>query len=156
MGYLDEDGYLCIVDRRTDMIVSGGVNIYPAEVESALESHGLVLGTAVIGLPDEDYGNRAHAIVQIAFDIATTTPARCAARNCGRCALKLTGQSTDSRENRQANSRDKRRDKRIGNLRQRMLHHPAPAALRRKHGRIGIKACMATKSTRRNECTDHE
>ena len=65
MGYLDEEGYLYIVDRRTDMIVSGGVNIYPAEVEAAIDSHSVVVGAVAIGLPDEDLGNRVHAIVQV-------------------------------------------------------------------------------------------
>lgn len=65
LGYVDEDGYLYISDRRTDMVVSGGVNIYPAEIESALDSHPDVGSNAVIGLPDDDLGNRVHAIVQL-------------------------------------------------------------------------------------------
>jgi bile acid-coenzyme A ligase len=64
MGYLDEDGYLFLVDRRTDLIISGGSNIYPAEVEGAIESHPDVLSCAAIGLPDEDLGARVHAIVE--------------------------------------------------------------------------------------------
>ena len=64
LGYLDAEGYLYITDRRTDMIVSGGVNVYPAEVEGVLEAHPSVLSSAVIGLPDEDLGQRVHAIVQ--------------------------------------------------------------------------------------------
>jgi bile acid-coenzyme A ligase len=65
IGHLDEDGYLYVSDRRTDMIVSGGVNIYPAEIESALEGHAAVECCVVIGLPDADLGNRVHAIVQL-------------------------------------------------------------------------------------------
>jgi bile acid-coenzyme A ligase len=64
LGWMDEDGYLYISDRRTDMIVSGGANIYPAEVEAALESHPQVLSAVVVGLPDDDLGQRAHAVVQ--------------------------------------------------------------------------------------------
>jgi bile acid-coenzyme A ligase len=64
LGYLDEDGYLYLVDRRTDMIVSGGANVYPAEVEAALDAHPQVSTSAVIGLPDDDLGQRVHAIVQ--------------------------------------------------------------------------------------------
>lgn len=64
MGYLDEDGYLFLVDRRTDLIITGGANVYPAEVEGAIESHPAVRSCAVIGLPDEDLGARVHAIVQ--------------------------------------------------------------------------------------------
>jgi len=63
MGWMDEDGYLFIADRRTDMIVSGGINIYPAEVEAAIEAHPRVRSSAVIGLPDAEYGAVVHAIV---------------------------------------------------------------------------------------------
>jgi len=65
MGYMDEDGYLYLADRRTDLIVSGGVNIYPAEVEAAIDSHPGVRASAVIGLPDEDMGSVVHAIVDV-------------------------------------------------------------------------------------------
>lgn len=63
MGYLDEDGYLYLVDRKADMILVGGANVYPAEIEAALDAHAAVRSSAVIGLPDEDLGNRIHAIV---------------------------------------------------------------------------------------------
>jgi bile acid-coenzyme A ligase len=63
MGYLDEEGYLYLVDRKTDMIVSGGANVYPAEVEAAIDSHPAVRSSAVIGLPDDDLGQRVHALV---------------------------------------------------------------------------------------------
>ncbi len=66
MGWLDRDGYLYIADRRTDMILVGGVNIYPAEIEAAVEALPEVLCCAVIGLPDADLGNRVHAIVELA------------------------------------------------------------------------------------------
>jgi bile acid-coenzyme A ligase len=64
MGYLDADGYLYLTDRRTDMILCGGRNIYPAQVEAALDAHPAVQSSAVIGLPDDDLGQRVHAIVQ--------------------------------------------------------------------------------------------
>lgn len=64
MGYLDEDGWLFIADRRTDMIVTGGANVYPAEVEAALDAHPAVKSSIVIGLPDDDMIARVHAIVQ--------------------------------------------------------------------------------------------
>ena len=63
MGYFDEDGYLYLADRQTDMILSGGANIYPAEVEAAIDSCAGVRSSAVIGLPHEDLGNFVHAIV---------------------------------------------------------------------------------------------
>ncbi len=64
LGYFDEDGYLYLVDRKTDMIVSGGANVFPAEVEAALDAHPAVETSAVIGLPGGDLGQRIHAIVQ--------------------------------------------------------------------------------------------
>lgn len=66
MGYLDADGYLYLSDRRTDMIVTGGENVYPAEIEAALDQHPAVRSSAAIGLPDDDLGQRIHAIVDVA------------------------------------------------------------------------------------------
>jgi bile acid-coenzyme A ligase len=71
MGWKDEDGYLYLSDRATDMILVGGANVYPAEIESALEEHPDVRSSCVIGLPDEEYGNLVHAIVQAADPIPT-------------------------------------------------------------------------------------
>jgi bile acid-coenzyme A ligase len=64
MGRLDADGYLYLGDRAADMILSGGANIYPAEIESAIQEHPSVRSCAVIGLPDEDKGNVVHAIIE--------------------------------------------------------------------------------------------
>jgi bile acid-coenzyme A ligase len=64
LGYLDADGFLYLVDRRTDMIVTGGENVYPAELEGAIDAHPGVGSSCVIGLPDEDLGQRIHAIVE--------------------------------------------------------------------------------------------
>jgi bile acid-coenzyme A ligase len=63
VGWFDADGYLYLADRKTDMILVGGSNVYPAEVEAALDAHPAVRSSAVIGLPDEDLGSRVHAIV---------------------------------------------------------------------------------------------
>ncbi len=63
MGSLDADGYLYLSDRQTDMILAGGANIYPAEIEAALDEHPRVRSCAVIGLPDDDLGNTVHAIL---------------------------------------------------------------------------------------------
>lgn len=65
LGYVDDDGYLYIADRRVDLIVSGGANVYPAEVEAALSEHPDLADVAVIGVPDEEWGKRVHAIVQV-------------------------------------------------------------------------------------------
>jgi bile acid-coenzyme A ligase len=64
LGYLDENGLLYLVDRRVDMIISGGANIYPAEVETALMDHPKVADVVVIGLKDDEWGRRVHAIVE--------------------------------------------------------------------------------------------
>ncbi len=66
MGSLDEDGYLYLADRRTDMILTGGRNVYPALVEAAIDTHPAVRSSAVIGLPDDDMGQHVHAIVETA------------------------------------------------------------------------------------------
>jgi bile acid-coenzyme A ligase len=65
LGWLDADGYLYLSDRKSDMVLVGGVNVYPAEVESALDGHPLVASSCVVGLPDEDLGNVLHAVVQL-------------------------------------------------------------------------------------------
>jgi len=62
MGYLDAQGYLYIYDRKRDMIISGGENVYPAEVENVLYSHPAVLDVAVIGVPDEQWGEAVKAV----------------------------------------------------------------------------------------------
>ncbi len=64
LGWVDEEGYLYIADRRVDLIISGGANVYPAEVEAALHDHPALADLAVIGVPDEEWGRRVHAIVQ--------------------------------------------------------------------------------------------
>ena len=64
VAYLDDEGYLYICDRKKDMIISGGVNIYPAEIEAVIHEHPAVLDVAVFGVPDDEWGERVHAIVQ--------------------------------------------------------------------------------------------
>jgi acyl-CoA synthetase (AMP-forming)/AMP-acid ligase II len=64
-AYMDEDGFIFIVDRVKDMIISGGENVYSAETEEALYSHKAVAECAVIGVPDETWGERVHAIVRL-------------------------------------------------------------------------------------------
>jgi acyl-CoA synthetase (AMP-forming)/AMP-acid ligase II len=64
IGYLDEDDYLFIVDRAKDMIITGGFNVYSAEVEQVLLAHPAVQDCAVVGLPDEKWGERVTAVVQ--------------------------------------------------------------------------------------------
>ncbi len=64
IGYLDEDGYLFLCDRSSDMIISGGVNIYPAEIESELSCHPAVADVAVFGIPHDDWGEEIKAVVE--------------------------------------------------------------------------------------------
>jgi long-chain acyl-CoA synthetase len=89
VGYLDEDGYLFISDRAKDMIISGGVNIYPAEVEGVLSSHPSVADVAVIGIPDAEWGEQVKAIVELvdtavaSEELATELIAYCRERLAG-------------------------------------------------------------------------
>ncbi|MBV1893659.1 MAG: AMP-binding protein, partial [Ilumatobacteraceae bacterium] len=64
MGYLDDEGWLFLSDRKADMIISGGVNIYPAEIEGTLLAHPEVADAAVIGVPDDEWGESVKAVVQ--------------------------------------------------------------------------------------------
>lgn len=72
MGYLDADHYLFLVDRAKDMIISGGENIYTAEVESAISTHDAVVDVAVIGIPSEEWGEAVHAVVVVAEGATVT------------------------------------------------------------------------------------
>jgi len=65
IGHLDADGFLYIVDRRADMIITGGANVFPAEVESALAGHPGIADVVVIGVSDARWGRRVHAVVQL-------------------------------------------------------------------------------------------
>ncbi len=64
IGHVDSDGYLFLADRRTDLIISGGVNIWPAEVEAAILAHPRIHSCAVLGAPDDDLGQRVHAVIE--------------------------------------------------------------------------------------------
>jgi long-chain acyl-CoA synthetase len=70
IGYLDDDGYLFLCDRKSDMIISGGTNIYPAEVEAEIIMHPKVADVAVFGIPDDDWGEQVKAVVQPAAGVA--------------------------------------------------------------------------------------
>lgn len=70
LGHVDADGYFYLSDRRTDMIVAGGVNIFPAQVEAVIGEHPGVAASAVVGLPDDDLGQRVHAVVQATPGVA--------------------------------------------------------------------------------------
>jgi acyl-CoA synthetase (AMP-forming)/AMP-acid ligase II len=72
MGYLDSDGYLYLTDRKNFMIISGGVNIYPAEIEACLVMHPAVADVAVFGVPDQEMGELVQAVVQPAEGVAGT------------------------------------------------------------------------------------
>jgi bile acid-coenzyme A ligase len=64
LGWLDDEGYLFLADRRVDLIITGGANVYPAEVEAVLSGHPATGDVVVIGIPDAEWGKRVHAIVQ--------------------------------------------------------------------------------------------
>ncbi len=65
IGYLDDEGNLLLTDRRHNMIISGGVNVYPQEIENVLIGHPLVADVAVFGVPDDDLGQRVMAVVEL-------------------------------------------------------------------------------------------
>jgi acyl-CoA synthetase (AMP-forming)/AMP-acid ligase II len=69
VGYLDEEGYLYLTDRKTFMIISGGVNIYPQQIEDALALHPKVADVAVIGVPNPDLGEEVKAVVEPALGV---------------------------------------------------------------------------------------
>jgi len=70
IGYVDEEGYLFLTDRESHMIIVGGVNVYPQEIESTLLSHPAVEDAAVIGVPDADLGERIKAVIQLSADVS--------------------------------------------------------------------------------------
>ncbi|MFK8845307.1 acyl-CoA synthetase [Streptomyces sp. Ac-502] len=89
LGHLDEDGYLFLRDRKIDMIISGGVNIYPAEIEAALLAHPAVADAAAFGIPHDDWGEQVKAVVEPADGyvpepaLADAILAHCAERLAG-------------------------------------------------------------------------
>jgi long-chain acyl-CoA synthetase len=70
VGYIDDDGFLYLTDRKTFMIISGGVNIYPQECENLLITHPKVQDAAVFGVPNEDLGEEVKAVVQLMPEVA--------------------------------------------------------------------------------------
>jgi long-chain acyl-CoA synthetase len=90
LGRVDRDGYLYLTGRSLDTIISGGVNIYPAEVEAVLASHPAVRDAAVFGVPDDEFGERVAAVVELsptaglaADDVPETLDAHCRAQLAG-------------------------------------------------------------------------
>jgi long-chain acyl-CoA synthetase len=90
VGHVDDDGYLWLSDRKIDMIISGGVNIYPAEIEQVLGGHPLVADVAVIGVPNEEYGEEVKAIV-VLNDGAAADPGAAVERLRAACRDQLAG-----------------------------------------------------------------
>jgi long-chain acyl-CoA synthetase len=75
VGFLDDDGYLFLTDRKSDMVISGGVNIYPREIEEVLHRHPAVADVAVFGIPDEQWGESLKAVVEPRADAAVSVDA---------------------------------------------------------------------------------
>ncbi len=69
LGYIDDEGYLYLVDRKNDMIISGGSNVYPREIEDVLNDHPAVREAAAVGIADETWGEIVHAVVAVRFDV---------------------------------------------------------------------------------------
>jgi long-chain acyl-CoA synthetase len=108
MGYLDSDGYLYVCDRASDMVISGGVNIYPAETERMLALCPGVMDCAVFGIPDAEYGEQLLGLVQpepgasldpaalieaLRGQLAAATRCRAGSRSSPRCRGTKTGRS---------------------------------------------------------------
>src|SRR6185436_17058478 len=87
IGYLNDEGYLFLCDRKIDMIISGGANIYPAEIESVLLTHPKVADAAAFGIPNEDWGEEVKAVIEPAPGIAPS--AALADEIIGFCQQKL-------------------------------------------------------------------
>jgi len=87
VGLIDEDGYLFLRDRKIDMIISGGANIYPAEIEGVLLTHPKVGDAAVFGIPNEDWGEEVKAVVEPAEGVEAND--ELAAEILAYCADKL-------------------------------------------------------------------
>jgi long-chain acyl-CoA synthetase len=73
IGYLDEDGYLFLCDRKTDMIISGGANIYPAEIEGVMMGHPSIADVAVFGIPNDDWGEEVKAVVELSPGVSPSS-----------------------------------------------------------------------------------
>ena len=93
IAYRDDEGFLYICDRKKDMIISGGMNIYPAEIEAALEQHPDIYEAAVFGIPSEDWGETVHAVVVKRPGSGLDEPAVDAARPCA--PRRLQGAAVD-------------------------------------------------------------
>lgn len=92
IGYFDDDGYLYLSDRKIDMIISGGVNIYPAEIEGVLATHPAVQDVAVFGIPNEEYGEEVKAAVTLSE--GATPGAELTAELTAFCRSQLAGYKT--------------------------------------------------------------
>ena len=87
VGYLDDEGYLYLTDRESHMIITGGVNVYPREVEDVLLSHPAVRDAAVFGIPDPEFGEQVKAAVELTDAARGTVPAEALIDHCrGRLA----------------------------------------------------------------------
>ncbi len=89
VGYLDDEGYLWLSDRKIDMIISGGVNIYPAEIEAVIAEHSDVADVAIIGVPNDEFGEEVKAVVEVSPGVEATDTL--AGELLRRCTEKLAG-----------------------------------------------------------------
>ncbi len=87
IGYVDADGYLYLTDRRHFTIISGGVNLYPQEIESVLLEHEAIKDAAVIGIPTEEFGQVARAVVELVDPAQATEEMKAAIRSFVRARL---------------------------------------------------------------------
>ena len=108
VGYLDDDGWLFLSDRKTDMIISGGANIYPAEIESELIMHPKVADVAVFGIPHDDWGEEVKAVVEPIEGVDRRPRARGRDPRVGGDAARQVQDAADDRLHRRAAARPER------------------------------------------------
>ena len=89
IGYVDADGFLFLCDRRADVIISGGVNIYPAQIESAILELDRVADCCVVGVPNEEWGEEVRAVIQLVDGVAPDAATAEAIR--AHCRAQLSG-----------------------------------------------------------------
>jgi long-chain acyl-CoA synthetase len=126
IGYLDDEGYLYMSDRKIDMIISGGVNIYPAEIESVLVTHPQVHEAAVFGVPNDEFGEEVKAVVELVP--GSTADGALAEELIALCRAHLAGYKTP----RSVEFRDALPRTETGKLQKRLLRDPYWEGLGRK------------------------
>ena len=164
VGYLNDDGYLFLCDRKIDMIISGGANIYPAEIENVLLTHPKVGDVAVFGIPNEDWGEEVKAVIEPAAGVAAgpaladeilallrATSSRSSRRRrridfLAELPRDPERQAVQAQAARSVLGEPRARDLDAGRARRRRRDHAAPVPLRARDRRQGLEGARARSS----------